>query len=319
MELSEYLNRKMYQNDEWVSEDVARVDIGYDEEGAYILTQGRTRKRDWQGGINSKDESTIFLYSEGVEWLAEIKSVLNEDEKADTSATIQEHVRNIDGQYRTEGDETPIDKIIVEIDSNGVHLLAYHGEQFLGSRLIPRAERLEDGEHKGENHLKTLFTLITQVSESYREQFDDKETGTDKNTCFSEGIDEELKKRCSPSFRNNQHADAAETAIQIVEERVDEMTGDEFPDQYGKALMEHAFSPNNGPLSAGDSNNEMQGVMFLFKGSVQGLLNPLKHRKQDPEKGRYLDDLDRQQAYNIIRFSDLLLQIINEDVKRDDS
>ncbi|WP_128478368.1 TIGR02391 family protein [Halorussus pelagicus] len=315
MELSERLNREKYQSGEWAGENVARVDIGYDEGGAYLLTQGRYKKESYHGGIKSKRESTIFIYSDGINWLQEFEQVLIEARNNDTNASINKHIQDLNGQFRQKDSETELDKIIVDINSSGVHLLAFQDGDLLGTRLIPRTERLEDGEEKGNDHLKTLQSLVSQVIDSYKENH--KNNSSEEVQLPFKHIDEELKARCSPSFESGQYADAAETAIQIVEERVDELTGEEFTDQYGKALMEHAFSPNNGPLTLGESDNEQTGVMLLFSGSIQGLFNPLKHRKQNPDKNRYLDNIDQRQSQNIIFLSDLLLQLIKEGVNKD--
>lgn len=88
---------------------------------------------------------------------------------------------------------------------------------------------------------------------------------------------------CRKKFDDGHFADAVETGLKAVNERVKQCVkkraGQELD---GAPLMNHAFSPNApiihlADLSTGSGKSEQQGYMQIFAGAMIGIRNPKAH------------------------------------------
>lgn len=126
--------------------------------------------------------------------------------------------------------------------------------------------------------------------------------------------DDELSERCLPLFNEKKYAEAARLAGQILEERVSEFAPEAKSDLEGAKLMREVFSPDGGSLQIASDGGEQTGLMSMFAGSYQAIRNPLSHRTPDPNRERYLDDLDRIQTKNILHNIDYLLTTLERNL-----
>jgi uncharacterized protein (TIGR02391 family) len=74
----------------------------------------------------------------------------------------------------------------------------------------------------------------------------------------------------------------------------------------GTQLMEVAFSANNPILKIGDSNNEQQGFMALFRGAMLAIRNPKAHSLGGTH--------DQQRALEWLSFASVLMRNLDEAV-----
>jgi uncharacterized protein (TIGR02391 family) len=123
---------------------------------------------------------------------------------------------------------------------------------------------------------------------------------SDEFPAFSD-YDPELETRCIPQFKLGLYQEAVTSATTVLEHRV-RTEGGYSEEDHGETLMAKAFSENEGPLQMGVVENEMEGFRFLYQGTSKALRNPPHHR--------LLDDMDQQQARDILGFINLLLTFI---------
>lgn len=126
--------------------------------------------------------------------------------------------------------------------------------------------------------------------------------------------DDELTERCLPFFEDQRYPEAARLAGQILEERVSEFAPEAKSDLEGAKLMREVFSPDGGSLQISSDGGEQAGLMSMFAGSYQAIRNPLSHRTPDPNRDRYLDDLDHIQTKNILHNIDYLLTTLERNL-----
>lgn len=118
--------------------------------------------------------------------------------------------------------------------------------------------------------------------------------------AFSD-YDDELAARCLPQFRQGLYQEAVSSAFTVLEDRVRD-EGGFTADDSGSSLMGDAFDKNSGPLVMGEVDGEKDGFKLLYMGAFQALRNPPHHR--------LLDDMDQQQARDLLGLVNLLLTFI---------
>lgn len=175
--------------------------------------------------------------------------------------------------------------------------------------LLPQPKSLT----KSHKIVEQLVDIGWGYHDDDRPKFGTSETESDSIQLSTsiERFDDELVEHCLSKYSRGEYADAASKALKILENRVKEAANDEIEYSSTANLMQAAFSPPDGPLQMGEQAGEQKGVMFLYSGAIQALRNPLAHRVVDPEKDRFLDDLDQQDAHDIIAFVNLLLSLLS--------
>lgn len=130
-----------------------------------------------------------------------------------------------------------------------------------------------------------------------------------KSTSSIEGadwgtFDEEIAEKSLRHLQaDNPAPQAAITmAFLVLEERIRDKGGFSNSD-YGSDLIESAFKEGSGPLSLGQTGGEEVGVKLLYKSVFQTFRNPSSHR--------HLDNIEKEEAFRIICFVDLLLKLID--------
>lgn len=119
-----------------------------------------------------------------------------------------------------------------------------------------------------------------------------------------EEFDEELASECVPQFHRGFYQQAVNFAFVILEDRVREKGAFDSSD-YGSSMMIDAFRSGDGPLRMGETDGEETGFQLMYQGVFKALRNPKHHR---------LDNMDRQQAHDILSFVNFLITLIeNQD------
>lgn len=118
-------------------------------------------------------------------------------------------------------------------------------------------------------------------------------------------FDEELISRCANHFENDEYQAAVQNAFITVEERLRRL-GNLPNDLTGTELINETMNPQSGELTFREINAEKEGIMHLFRGGFLAFRNPTHHR--------FLENLDKVQAYNILCFANTLLIMLERNV-----
>jgi len=161
---------------------------------------------------------------------------------------------------------------------------------------IPLGKRMTNMGTKDTENLSTLQDTFLEALESRDDRF------------TMRVADDDLLSRCLPRFNDGDYAGAAREAGQILEERVAALSS--INDAHGTDLFNQALSPDDGAVLVSDEPSEQLGVMLLFRGFYQAVRNPLSHRRPDPTEGRFLDNLGKQETYQILCLADFLLGLL---------
>lgn len=130
------------------------------------------------------------------------------------------------------------------------------------------------------------------------------ETHDNQLTLPASIFDDQLSSRCAHHFEQENYEEAVQNALKTLEVKIRE-AGDFSKDDYGDNLATDAFNPEDGPLSFGETKGEKEGVMFLYRSAFKTFYNPTKHR--------FLGDLDKEQAYHILCFVNMLIKMLEDD------
>lgn len=137
----------------------------------------------------------------------------------------------------------------------------------------------------------------------YSRQLESVKREADSLEIDSDVFDREIVEHCGELFDQEQYQEAIRTAFTLVEARVrNELEAS--PDAIGVDLMAEAFSPDGGEISISDVSSEQQGVMQLFRAGFLTFRNPASHR--------LMQGLDQREAYHILSYTSMLLQILKQ-------
>lgn len=125
--------------------------------------------------------------------------------------------------------------------------------------------------------------------------------GDDFTEVDSTVLDPELASRAIPEYEDGHYQSAVQSAFIILEERI-RGRGDFGRSIHGDDLMTEAFSIDGGPLSFGETGGEKQGVMFLYRGAMLSLRNPVSHR--------FIEEVDEDYARDVLHTVNLLLRLV---------
>lgn len=112
-------------------------------------------------------------------------------------------------------------------------------------------------------------------------------------------IDPKLYERC----KDKDYHDVVTNAFPILEDRIRAKIGVD-PSYSGRKLIDHAFNPNTGKLTFGETKSEREAFYFLFQGALGFLRNPPSHR--------LTEDQGNIEPFEIICMVDLLLRIVDK-------
>lgn len=150
--------------------------------------------------------------------------------------------------------------------------------------------------------LETVLEVCEERAELESELSGEKVEKPEKGTLLQR-LDRRLQNRSLKHIEDDDCQEAVHNAFIVLEEAV-RKKGDFGPDEYGTDLMTEAFKPEGGVLSFGETGSEKEGLMHLYRGGVQTFKNPGSHR--------FMDDLDRRQALNILFFVNELLTLLEK-------
>ncbi|WP_157689449.1 TIGR02391 family protein [Haloplanus rallus] len=137
------------------------------------------------------------------------------------------------------------------------------------------------------------------------------DTPSIEQQVYDEQLDEDLEASCVSKVRRGEHSDAIAAAGKILGERVRNADSEKLGGLTSTELMEQAFRRGGGAFRWAEEDNEQKGLMFLYAGAIAAMRNPMSHRNPDPERGRFLDDVDATVAMRYIVFVDLLLKMLD--------
>ncbi len=111
-------------------------------------------------------------------------------------------------------------------------------------------------------------------------------------------IDPKLYERC----KDKDYHDVVTNAFPVLEDRIRAKIGVD-PNYSGRRLIDHAFNPNTGKLTLGETQSEREAFYFIFQGALGFLRNPPSHRLTEDESN--------VEAFEIICMVDLLLRLVD--------
>lgn len=118
-------------------------------------------------------------------------------------------------------------------------------------------------------------------------------------------LDRELARSCLTKYDRGEYQSAVRDACLVLEQRLRQYSQFD-PAMTGTDLAKQLFSPNDGPLSIGETKSEQKETMFLYAGAMQAIRNPASHR---------FYEVEQQEARDIISFINFLLFLIEDAVE----
>ena len=124
----------------------------------------------------------------------------------------------------------------------------------------------------------------------------------DENGPLGDAFVKDLVEVSEEHFQRGDYDDAVRNAFILLEEQIRD-EGGYSQDKTGSDLATEAFN-EGGPLSFGETDAEIEGVMHVYRGAFMSLRNPASHR--------FLEDLGRDEAHSILSFANLLLMWLDD-------
>lgn len=173
--------------------------------------------------------------------------------------------------------------------------------------LLPQPTRLPQSSLHSGGEFFDLIDAIVGIGEAYLPEragnVEEIKTQSSRLELPTSVFDDELLERCAHHFEQENFETAIQNALKTLEVKI-RREGGFSQDEYGDTLATEAFRPGQGSLSFGETDAEQEGVMFLYRSAFKTFYNPTKHR--------FLDDLDKQQAYHVLCFVNMLITLLEE-------
>lgn len=220
--------------------------------------------------------------------------------------------RPVEGVYEDSSEETEINRLDIELSTEGVRILglASGNHPVTNAVHVPSATEVHNGGFDSCNHLKRLYSLIEVFLAGVDASDDDVLRSSNYLINSDEHIHSDLPPVCLDRLRNEDYTGVVQAAGTALEEALESRVPDELRRRTNNAtdLATQAFGDSNPEFRWGYDKGEQQGLMFLYCGAFLALRNPTSHRRREPERSRYLDDITEQDAIDILCVFNFLLR-----------
>ncbi|WP_247729568.1 TIGR02391 family protein [Halovivax limisalsi] len=312
MEIADVVSCDFYNSQTWDGREKSRVHLY--KQGEQVGLDLETERTGSDG--KTQELTRIEISRMDAETLRKIQSVLGEWLKKVDSEQTNLTTRPVEGIYKDSSTDHEISRLQVEFTSQGLRILPFAS----GNRPMPNATHIpctteiHDETIRDNSHLKRLYSLIEVFMAGIEQESDDVLQSTKYLLDSESHVHPDLREICLERLDNGDCTGVVQAAGTALEETLQAKASDEIVKRASNAtdLANQTFNVDNPVFKWGYNDGEQRGLHQLYAGAFMALRNPMSHPRGDPDRNRYLDDIDERDALDILCLFNFLLRKLDQ-------
>lgn len=235
--------------------------------------------------------------------------------------------RPLEGKYTDNTSTQEIQRLEITLSSNGITIVGINpsGINVDNAVSIPPATEIHDGVIGSQSYIRRMYSLLEFFLSGYRDDGGDIFELSGRFVNPERHIHSDLLPECQDRLQSSDYKGVVQNAGETLEESLQQVVPDELCEVTSSTtdLARRAFNSEQEGFVWGHVPGEQQGIQSLYAGAVLAFRNPMSHPRGDPERNRYLDDIDRQDAIDALCFFNFLIRKLDtygsEELEIDDS
>lgn len=218
----------------------------------------------------------------------------------------------VEGTYEDTEELSSIRHVDIEIEREGLRMVGIKAgnRPVSGAVKIPSASTVRDGNISRCGHLERINSLLEVFLTGVQTEEEDVIQSTrylvDPETHFHSRISE----RCLNQLAIDDHVGVIQAAGTALEAHLKEKAPPALVDraQNTTDLVNQAFRGNDPPFRWGYTSGEQEGIHQLYAGAIKAFRNPTSHDRGNPDRDRYLDDINERDALDALCLFNFLIR-----------
>jgi len=312
MEIADVVSCDFFDSQKWDGREQSRVHIfkqgeqvGLDIETERIGSDGQTQAL-----------TKIKITRMDVETLRKIQSGLGEWLQKANSEQTELTTRPVEGKYEDSSADHEIYSLRVEFASLGLRILplASGNQPLPNAAHIPCTVEIHDESAESHNNLKRLYSLIEVFLAGIESKNDDVIQSTKYLLDPMSHFHPDLRSVCLERLDSGDCTGVVQAAGTALEKTLESKAPDEVVNRANNAtdLTNQTFRGDDPIFNWGYNGGEQKGLHHLYAGAFMALRNPTSHPRGDPDRNRYLDDIDKRDALDILCLFNFLVRRLNK-------
>ena len=312
MEIADIVSCDFFDALDWDGREQSRVHIYKQGEQVGLDIETERTGSDGQTEALTRIEITRM----DVETLRKIQSGLTEWLQQANAEQTELTTRPVEGKYEDNSADQEINRLRVEFTPMGLRILPLgSGNQPMpNAARIPCTAEIRDETVDSHSHLKRLYSLIEVFFAGIEQESDDVIQSTKYLLDPHSHVHPDLKATCIERLDSGDCTGVVQAAGTALEKTLESKAPDEIVNRANNAtdLANQTFRGDDPVFGWGYNGGEQKGLHHLYAGAFMALRNPTSHPRGDPDRNRYLDDIDERDALDILcLFNFLVRQLDN--------
>ncbi|WP_158543181.1 TIGR02391 family protein [Haloferax sp. Atlit-48N] len=308
MEIADVLSCDFFDSQDWDGREKSRVHVY--KQGEQVGLNIETERTGSDG--RTQELTTIKVTRMDIKTLRQIQSGLGEWLQKATSEQIELTTRPVEGKYKDSSEELEIYRLRVEFTALGLRILplASGNQPMPNAAHIPCTGEIHNEATENHSHLKRLYSLIEVFLAGIEQESDDVIQSTKYLMDPESHIHPDLKSVCLERLNSGDCTGVVQAAGTALENALESKAPTEIVSRSNNAtdLVNQTFAGADPVFGWGYNSGEQQGLHYLYAGAFMALRNPTSHPRGDPDRNRYLDDIDVRDALDILCLFNFLLR-----------
>jgi len=317
MEIADSFCCEVYQADSWQSMEESTFRVRSEETSAELsvvttqqeLDKGRSERAELR--LTQVDIDTIRRLQTGLaEWL-----------RGDRTSVRKMRTAPLEGRYEDSEDISQVRHVEIEIGVEGIQMagIANGNRPVAGAVRIPSASAVRDGEINRCGHLERMNSLL----EVFLTGVETEESDVIRSTGYlldpEQHIHERIPTKCLDRMANADHAGVVQAAGAALATQLEEKAPPEITERARNAsdLTNQMFAGDAPEFRWGFNSGEQEGIHQLYSGAFKTLRNPASHDRGDPDRNRFLDDIDKRDALDTLCLFNFLVRRLETYAERE--
>lgn len=233
---------------------------------------------------------------------------LNSDENGE----VTWETRPLEGEYRDDTSKREIQRLEITLSVDGIDIVGItpSGGRVDNAVTIPPATEIYDGRIGSHSYLQRTHSLLEVFLSGYHDDDGNLFELSGRIVHPESHIHPALLPECQDRLESGDYKGVVQKAGEILEEYLEVRAPNEISEVTGSAtaLARRAFNNEREGFLWGHVPGEQTGIQNLFAGAFLALRNPTSHPRGDPDRNRYLDDIDRRDAIDSLCFFNFLIR-----------
>jgi hypothetical protein len=308
MEIADVLSCDFFDSHDWDGREKSRVHVY--KQGEQVGLDIETERTGSDGQI--EELTRIEITRMDVETLRKVQSELGEWLQKASSEQTELTTRPVEGRYKDSSEDLEIYRLRIEFTPQGLRILplALGNQPMSNAAHIPCTAEIRDQTAESYSHLKRLYSLIEVFLAGIEQESDDVIRSTKYLMDPEFHVHSDLKSICLGRLDSGDCTGVIQAAGTALEEALKSKAPDEIVGRANNAtdLVNQTFAGADPVFGWGYDSGEQQGLHYLYAGAFLALRNPTSHRRGNPDRNRYLDDIDERDALDILCLFNFLLR-----------